>query len=134
MTSITFQSIIEINGINPYVLVSASHATQIKVDWRKPLPVRFRVNDSLVNRSHETFWRVNLMPVGDGSFYLYLDGDVRKASETEVGDRVSVEVQFDDEYTSGPTHPMPSWFAEPLNQNPRESRGQSTWSLLFQQS
>ena len=31
--------------------------------------------------------RVNLMPVGDGTFYLYLNGPIRTASATAVGDR-----------------------------------------------
>lgn len=43
-----------------------------------------------------------------GSFYLYLHGDVRKASTTKVGDRVHVEVSFDAEYRNGPMHPMPA--------------------------
>ena len=46
------------------------------------------------------------MPIGDGSFYLYLHGDVRKSSKTKVGDIVKVRVQFDHEYTNGPMHPM----------------------------
>ena len=50
------------------------------------------------------------MPVGDGTFYLYLHGEVRKASKTKVGDRVKVQVSFDSAYRNGPMHPMPSWF------------------------
>jgi hypothetical protein len=34
----------------------------------------------------DTPWRTNLMPVGDGHFFLYLHGQVRKASDTSVGD------------------------------------------------
>lgn len=68
------------------------------------------------------------MPVGDGSFYLYLEGDVRKASATKVGDLVSLYVQFDDEYKGGPTHPMPSWFADPLAQN---SCAKKAWDALI---
>ncbi len=45
-----------------------------------------------------------MMPIGDGSFYLYLHGSVRKASNTKVGDKVSVEIEFDSEYQNGPMH------------------------------
>jgi hypothetical protein len=100
------------NNINPYVLVSAERAARLKSAWRKPLPVRLRVNGK-----PGTPWRTNLMPVGDGTFYLYLHGDIRKASDTRVGDVVSVELVFDDEYKSGPAHPMPPWFGEALGRN-----------------
>ena len=123
MSRLRFQSIIKINNINPYVLVSASRATRLRKGWRKPLPVRIRVNGR-----PEQPWRINLMPIGDGTFYLYLHGDVRKASGTKVGDTVTVELEFDDEYRSGPAHPMPPWFKKALDQN-RNAR--QTWSELI---
>jgi hypothetical protein len=110
---VRFTSVIEIRDGNPYVLVSAARARRIKPDWRKPLPVLIRVNGR-----PETPWRINMMPVGDGGFYLYLHGDVRKASRTQVGDRVQVEVSFDESYRNGPLHPMPRWFKEALHANP----------------
>ncbi|HEX4646966.1 MAG TPA: DUF1905 domain-containing protein [Verrucomicrobiae bacterium] len=113
---------IELNNINPYVLVGARRAARIRKDWRKPLPVRVRVNGK-----PERPWRINLMPVGDGSFYLYLHGDVRKVSSTKVGDTVTVELEFDDEYRSGPAHPMPLWFSDALNRN-RNAR--QAWGKL----
>lgn len=112
MSRLRFRAVIGINNINPYVLVSAARARRIRKDWRKPLPVRVRVNGK-----PENFWRINMMPVGDGSFYLYLHGHVRKASGTKVGDSVIVEVEFDDAYRSGPAHPMPAWFRGALRQN-----------------
>src|SRR5271167_3050392 len=99
-----FRSVIEINKLNPYVLVTAKNAARLKAGWRKPLPVCVRVNGK-----PDTLWRINMMPIGDGSFYLYLHGDVRKASGTKVGDAVAVELEFDGEYKSGPAHPMPRW-------------------------
>ena len=36
-----------------------------------------------------------MMPAGNGDFYLYLHGDVRRASQTKVGDLVQVEIAFD---------------------------------------
>lgn len=112
MNSLRFRSVIELENINPYVLVTARRVTRIRKDWRKPLPVRVRINGK-----PEKPWRINLMPVGDGSFYLYLHGDVRKASNTKVGDPVIVELEFDDEYKSGPAHPVPSWFRDALKRN-----------------
>jgi hypothetical protein len=113
MDALRFRSVIKINGVNPYVLVSAKRAARLRKSWRKPMPVLVRVNGK-----PEKAWRINLMPTGDGSFYLYLHGDVRKASRTKLGDTVNVELEFDDAYKNGPLHPMPSWFEEALNRNP----------------
>src|SRR5579871_3870285 len=110
--SVQFPAIIRIRGINPYVLVSARRAQAIKPGWRKPLPVRVRLNGKPAKG-----WRINLMPVGNGSFYLYLHGQVRKASGAAVGDRVEVEIEFDAGYRDGPQHPMPRWFQRALAAN-----------------
>jgi hypothetical protein len=115
--------VIELNNINPYVLVSARRVARVRKGWRKPLPVCVRVNGK-----PEKPWRINLMPVGDGSFYLYLHGDVRKASSTEVGQVVTVELEFDDEYRSGPAHAMPLWFSDALDRN---QRAKGAWSELI---
>ncbi|WP_230473376.1 YdeI/OmpD-associated family protein [Dyella choica] len=113
MTILRFRSLIEINNINPYVLVSAQDAHQLKPGWRKPMPVRIRVNGE-----PEAPWRINMMPVGDGSFYLYLHAEVRKASGSKVGEVVDVELEFDNDYRSGPVHPMPPAFGTALENNP----------------
>jgi len=118
-----FRSKIEINGINPFLLVDANCATRLKSGWRKPLPVKFRVNGT-----PDIPWRINLMPRGDGSFYLYLHEQVRKASDTKVGDVVDIEIQFDDDYKAGPTDPMPPWFSEALERDDRARRG---WETLI---
>lgn len=123
MSMLRFRAIIAIKGINPYVLVGARRAARIKKDWRRPLPVRIRVNGQ-----PERPWRINLMPVGDGSFYLYLHDSVRKASGTKVGDAVTVELEFDDEYKGGPAHPMPAWFRDALKKNPVAGRA---WKELI---
>jgi hypothetical protein len=112
MSSLRYRSTILINDINPYVLVSAKRAECLRKNWRKPLPVCVRVNGQ-----PEEPWRINLMPIGDGSFYLYLHGDVRKASGTKVGDDVTVTLEFDDEYRGGPAQPIPPWFSEALERN-----------------
>lgn len=123
MSSVRFRSVIKINKINPYVFVSARSVARIRKGWRKALPVRVRVNGK-----PQKAWCINLMPVGDGRFYLYLHGDVRKASGTKVGDAVAVELEFDEEYRSGPAHPMPSWFSDALDNNPNAREG---WTELI---
>src|ERR1700730_7988982 len=112
MTTLGFAAVIKIRNGNPFILVSAFRANAIKPGWRKPLPVLVRLNGKPA-----TAWRINLMPAGDGNFYLYLHGDVRKASGTAVGDRVRVEIDFDATYRHGPQHPMPRWFKQALAEN-----------------
>src|SRR5215469_2877866 len=97
-----FRAQIAINGINPYVLVSRARAEKLQPGWRKPMPVRVQINGK-----PEVPWRINMMPRGDGSFFLYLHGDVRSASRTKVGDHVTVSVDFDETYREGPIHRMP---------------------------
>ncbi|GGY63704.1 hypothetical protein GCM10011613_04270 [Cellvibrio zantedeschiae] len=122
MSILCFTSVIEINKINPYILVSAEQASFLKESWRKPMPVCVRINGK-----PKTPWRINMMPIGDGSFYLYLHGEVRKASDTKVGDSVRVEIEFDKDYKGGPTHPMPSYLHKALKENPRAQEG---WDAL----
>lgn len=118
-----FRGVMEINGVNPYVLVSAERAGRLREGWRKPMPVKVRVNGK-----PEVAWRINLMPVGDGSFYLYLHGEVRKASGTKVGDVVAVDLEFDEEYRGGPAHSMPRGFRDALGEN---KRAREAWEALI---
>lgn len=71
MTNLKFTARIEIVGVNPFVLV-ARRASKLKPGWRKAMPVLVRVNGK-----PEQPWSINMMPVGDGSFRLYLHGTVR---------------------------------------------------------
>jgi hypothetical protein len=118
-----FSAVIKIRGVNPFVLVNASRANAIKLGWRKPLPVLVRINGKPAKA-----WRINMMPVGNGSFYLYLHGGIRKASDTAVGDRVLVEIEFDASYKNGPQHPMPRWFKQALVGNPHAMKN---WMALI---
>jgi hypothetical protein len=123
VTWLRFRARIEINKANPYVLVDAEKATRLKKGWHRPMPVRIQVNGK-----PDTPWRINMMPVGDGAFYLYLHGHVRKASGTNVDDVVSVRVQFDDAYKGGTAaYPMLPWFGKALARNPAAKRG---WKAL----
>jgi hypothetical protein len=120
--SITFHATVKIRGVNPFILVSARRAQAIKPGWRKPLPVLVRLDGKPAKA-----WHINMMPVGNGSFYLYLHGEIRKASGAKVGDRVRVEIEFDAAYRSGPQHPMPRWFQQALAANPL---AQKNWKAL----
>jgi len=122
MTSISFTSVIKLRGINPFILVSAFRASTIKAGWRKPLPVLLRIHGEPAGKPAPKSWRTNMMPAGDGSFYLYLHGDIRKASGTAVGDRVGVEIEFDPRYRNGPQHPMPPEFKQVLRGNPHATK------------
>ena len=66
------------------------------------------------------------MPIGDGSFRLYLQEKVRKASNTGVGDRVKVEVSFDAAYKGGRAA-LPTWFRAALSSNPTAKKN---WEAL----
>ncbi len=113
-----FKAKIRLRGINPYIRVSRARASRIKADWRKPMPVLVRVNGK-----PDAAWQINMMPAGDGDFYLYLDGVVRRASNTGLGDMVDVSIVFDDAYRSGPQHDMLPEFASRLDENPLAKAG-----------
>lgn len=123
MTILKFSAEIKILKINPYVLVSPARAKKLKPGWKKPLPVLVKINGK-----PEKYWRINMMPMGEGGFYLYLHESVRKASNSKVGDRVNVEVLFDSKYRGGPVNPMPEWFDSALDENPR---ARSAWESLI---
>src|SRR5258708_24231036 len=108
-----FVARLKLLGINPYILVSAARAHGIKAGWRKPLPVLVRVNGHPTTRP----WRINMMPNGNGAFYLYVHGEVRRVSNTKVGDRVQVEIAFDAAFRNGPMHRIPARFLVPLVNN-----------------
>ena len=119
---IEFAATIKIRGINPYILVSAVRADTIQSGWRKPMPVVVHVNGKPARP-----WRINMMPVGNGSFYLYLHADIRRASQSSVGDRVRIEVEFDSRYRNGPQHSMPIGFRRGLTAN---RRAKTNWLAL----
>lgn len=116
-----FKAKMQILGVNPYVLVSAVQAEQIMPDWRKPMPVKLRVNGQ-----PDEQWHINMMPVGNGEYYLYLHGEVRKAAGTKVGDVVSIELEFDYAYKGGPSA-LPEWFAKALTSH---KTALSNWKKL----
>lgn len=118
-----FTAKIEITGLNPYVRVSKARAAKLHKDWKRPMPVVVQINGQ-----PKPAWHINMMPMGNGDFYLYLAGEVRKASNTKVGDVVEVDVAFDPAYKSGPTHPMPAWFRDALDKHPV---AKANWEALI---
>jgi len=122
MTSLRFTARIEINGINPFVPVDAEQAARMREGWRKPMPVCVQVNGAPAEP-----WRINMMPRGDGGFFLYLHGEVREAAGVGVGDTVEVSVAFDEAYRGGPAHPMPDAFADGLK---RDEAAAQAWNAL----
>jgi hypothetical protein len=119
---IEFWAIIKIRAINPYLEVPRRKAEALKSGWRKPMPVLVQLN----GRPKEP-WRINLMPRGDGSFYLYLHEKARSASGTRLGQKVRVGLSFDARYRGGPAHPMPAWFRVSLSRN---KRAKAAWDAL----
>jgi hypothetical protein len=117
-----FRAKVNLRGVNPYVLVRADRASRLRPGWRRPMPVLVWINGA-----PRTPWRLNLVPEGDGSFLLYLNGVVRKATQTAVGDTVDVAAEFDVEYRGGPIHPMPTELAAGFL---RSSRVREAWDAL----
>lgn len=122
LARLRIRAAIELNGINPSVLVRSAQATRLKAGWRKPMPVKIRINGEPADG-----WRINMMPAGDGGFFLYLHERVRTASGTKVGDVVSVTIEFDAAYRGGPADPMPRWFSTELRRDPAAQKG---WKAL----
>lgn len=122
MTRVRFTRRIAIRGINPYLVVSAREASRVKSGWRRPLPVLVTIDGEPQQPA-----RVNLMPAGDGSFYLYLNGPLRAASGSAVGDRVTAELAFDATYRGGPAHRMPASLRAALR---AEAKLSHAWKAL----
>jgi hypothetical protein len=115
-------ALIELVGVNPYVRVVADQAAGLKPGWRGPMPVVVRIN-----RARNALWRTNMMPVAEGGFNLYLHGQMRKVSQTSVGDPVELEVWFDEGYVNGPQHLIPAWFQGALD---LDSAAHANWERL----
>jgi hypothetical protein len=122
VASLSLKAIVQITGANPYIHVDSAKVETLKQGWRRPMPVLVRINNQL-----EPPWKTNMIPVGDGSFYLYLHGPMRKFSSTAVGDQVEISLDFDDDYRNGPLHAMPKTFAQALSACPQ---AQTSWEAL----
>jgi hypothetical protein len=122
MARVRFRERIKIKGINPYVLVSHERANVIRQSWRGAMPVTVRLN-----QQPELGTKTNLIPKGDGSFYLYLNTIMRKAASVGVGDEVVIQLEADPDYRAGPAHPLPRQFNEALK---RSTEARRRWRAL----
>jgi hypothetical protein len=119
---VRFRANVGLLGVNPFVRVSPDLARRLRKDWRRPMPLRVRINGQ-----PRIPWNLIMVPVGDGRFRLYLNGVVRKAAGISVGDRVEVAAEFDREYRAGPVHPMPPEMIGGFHRSPRARAG---WEAL----
>jgi hypothetical protein len=71
-----------------YIEISAIQAHKVKPNCK----VSFRVKGSLDNF---TFEKVALLPMGDGSFILPINGQIRKAIKKSKGDTIHVKLEYD---------------------------------------
>lgn len=71
-----------------YIAISHIHAEQIKSGYR----VSFRVKGTLDEVAIE---KTALLPMGDGSFILPINGTLRKSLRKEAGDTLSVALEYD---------------------------------------
>lgn len=122
MPSIRWRARILLRGVNPYVSVRTDRARRLRRAGSGPLPVTVQVNGR-----PDPAYRTNLMPVRGGGFTLYLNGIVRRASATAVGDVVEIALAFDPEYRSGPAHPVPERMQRALRSN---ARVRANWEAL----
>jgi hypothetical protein len=58
------------------------------------------------------------MPKGDGTFTLYLHAAMRKSARVDVGDIVTIGLDFDFAFRNVPMHPTPDWFRAELESDP----------------
>lgn len=122
MGSINFTAVIKLRVVNPYILVSKTRAQALKKGWKRPMPVLVQLNGK-----PNPPWKINMMPLGDGSFYLYLHNDIRKPTGTAVGDTVEVTLSFDEAYKGGPLHEMPEYIAKALED---DAGARANWEAL----
>jgi hypothetical protein len=113
MSTLVITAVIQLRGVNPYVPVTIEQVMMLRENWRRAMPVV-----ATITGATEKSWRTNLMPEGDGAFRLYLHGAMRKSAQVDVGDIVTIGLDFDLAYRNGPMHPMPDWFRSELERDP----------------
>jgi hypothetical protein len=71
-----------------YIEVSATQANKLNPGCK----VSFRIKGKIDNY---TFEKVSLLPMGEGSFILPINGKIRKAIQKEKGSKVQVTMELD---------------------------------------
>lgn len=72
-----------------YIEISASQAKKLKPDCK----VSFRVKGKL---DQYAFEKVALLPMGEGSFIMPINGSMRKSIGKKQGDKLTVSMELDD--------------------------------------
>ncbi len=104
----TFKATIKIIGINPYVILPASVLNYLLKQFGKQkgqVPVRLSIN--------KTHFIKTLVRYA-GEWRLYLNTPMRKAAGKNVGDEISISIEYDAEERITPAHPK---FKEALQKN-----------------
>ncbi len=122
MSSIQFAAVIKLRFDNPYILLSKARHAALNRGWNRHIPVLVQLNGNPTPP-----WKINMMPIGGGRFYLYLHNDIRKPTGTAVGDRVEVTLWFDEAYKGGPLQEIPGYITDVLRKN---AVAQANWYAL----
>ncbi len=101
-----FLAVIYKQGINPCVDVP-EHLSQV-LGKKGYIPVRGTLNGQP--------FQATLVPVKNNPYRLFINGEMRKSANVDVGDEISVVLEFD----ARPREiPIPEVFAQALDQNPQ---------------
>ena len=103
-----FRKVIEIIAVNPYVEIPQNTLEKLFIDAKRekgPIPVVGKLNGKKFEANvikYLSLWR------------LYLNTPMRKDSDTKVGDKVTIELEFDSKERITPIPPL---FQKTLNEN-----------------
>jgi hypothetical protein len=106
---LSFKAKIEIIGVNPYVLLPDEVLNEIfrqSDKYKGTIPVRGTLNGSEF---------IQTLVKYSGKWRLYLNTPMRKSTETDVGDTVQIEIEYDSRPRTIPMHPK---LEKVLNENP----------------
>ncbi len=95
----TFTAEIFIIGVNPYVTLPAALLQTVMKAAEKergPIPVRLRINQKASTQTLVKY---------AGEWRLYLNGPMRKAAGKDVGDDVTIAIEYDAAERATPLHP-----------------------------
>lgn len=95
-----FTAQIFIIGVNPYVTLPPALLQSIMKAAEKdkgPIPVRLRINDKAFTQTLVKY---------AGEWRLYLNMPMRRAAGKDVGDEITLAVEYDGEERKTPLHPQ----------------------------
>ncbi|MEP7265813.1 MAG: YdeI/OmpD-associated family protein [Bacteroidota bacterium] len=104
----SFSAVIYKIGINPYVIPPASTLKYLFTEAGKekgPIPIRIQING-------QSF--IQHLVKYSGKWRLYLNGPMRKAADADVGDKISITLEYD---SAERTVPVPEALINALKKN-----------------